>query len=147
MWIVELGSIHHVCRDWETCVEFRQVSSKPRWIYIGNNVKLEVKGIDTCKVDLSGDCYLILHHVLYTPEIRRNLLYVSVLLNSGFDSLFSRNGVRITLDNVLYGFGICYDCFIILDCNLSTYEYYVDSCVMTCYSSNMLLMFLHSMQH
>ncbi|XP_019261101.1 PREDICTED: uncharacterized protein LOC109239051 [Nicotiana attenuata] len=48
----------------------------------------------------------------------------------------SRNGVRISLDNVLYGFGLRYDRFIILDCNLSTYDYYVDRCVMAYYSSN-----------
>ena len=48
----------------------------------------------------------------------------------------SRNGVRIDLDNILYGFGLHYDCFIILDCNPSTYDYYIDCCVMTCYSSN-----------
>ena len=78
----------------------------------------------------------MLHDVIYTPESQRNLVYVYFLLEVGFDLFFSRNGVRITLDNFLYGFGICYDCFIILDCNLSTYEYYVDSCVMTCYSSN-----------
>jgi len=49
---------------------------------------------------------------------------------------FSRNGVRITLANILDGFGLCYDHFIILDCNPSTYDYYVDRCMMTCYSSN-----------
>lgn len=53
-----------------------------------------------------------------------------------FDLFFSCNSVRITLDNVLYDFGFRYDYFIVLDCNSSTHDYYVDRCVMTYYSSN-----------
>ncbi|KAH0671590.1 hypothetical protein KY289_026083 [Solanum tuberosum] len=48
------GSTDHVSRDRETFVEFHRVSSKSKWIYVGNNAKLEVKGICTCKVDLCG---------------------------------------------------------------------------------------------
>ena len=62
---------------------------------------------------------------------------MSALLNVGFDLFFSPNGVSITLDNIFfYGFGLRYDRFIVLDCNPSTYDYYVDRCVMACYSSN-----------
>ena len=69
-------------------VEFRRVSSKSRWMYVGNNARLEVKGIDTCKVDFCGGHSLMLHDFLYTPEIRRNLVS------------FSCNNFRIALDNV-----------------------------------------------
>ena len=61
---------------------------------------------------------------------------MSILVDLGSCLFFSRNGVRITLDNFLYGFGLRYDRFIVLDCNPSTYDYYVNCCVMTCYSSN-----------
>ena len=63
-------------------------------------------------------------------------MYVSVLLEVDFDLIFTRNGVRTTLDNVLHYFGLRYDRFIILDCNPSTYDYYVDRCIMTYYSSD-----------
>ena len=49
---------------------------------------------------------------------------------------FSHNGNRITLSNVLYGFGHRYYHFNILYCNHATYKYYVDCCVMSCYSSD-----------
>jgi len=136
MWILDSGSTDHVSRDREAFVEFRRVSPGSRWIYVGNNARLEVKGIGTCKVDLRGGRSLMLHDVLYAPEIRRNLVSVFVLLEVGFDLFCSRNGIRITLDNVFYGFGLLYDRFIVLDCNPSTYDYYVDRCVMACYSSN-----------
>ena len=61
---------------------------------------------------------------------------MSFLLDVDFHLFFSRNYVRITLDNVFYDFGHRYDRFIVLDCNPSTYDYYVDRCVMSCYSSN-----------
>ena len=54
MWIVGSGATDHVSRDREVFVEFRRVSPGSRWIYVGNNARLEVKGIGTCKVDLRG---------------------------------------------------------------------------------------------
>ena len=67
MWIADSGSTDHVSRDRKVFVEFHRVSSKSRWIYVGNNTKLELKGIDTLKLNLCGGCSLMLHDVLYTP--------------------------------------------------------------------------------
>lgn len=105
-------------------------------IYVGNNAKLEIKGIGTCRMDMRGGRSLMLHDVLYVPKIRRNLVSVSVLLDLDFNLNFSCSDLRITQDNVFYGYGHRYDGFIVLDCNPSTYNYYVDCCVMACYSSN-----------
>lgn len=107
-------------------------------IYVGNNVRLDVIGIGTCKVDLCGGRSLMLHDVLYNLEIRRNLFSasVSVLLDVGCDLYFCCYSVRITLDNVLHCFVLRYDCFIVLDCNASAYDYYVGCCVISYYSSN-----------
>ncbi|KAH0651764.1 hypothetical protein KY284_031676 [Solanum tuberosum] len=69
LWILDSGSTDHVSRDREAFVEFHRVSSKSRWIYVGNIVKLEVKGIGTCKVDLCGGRSLMFHDVLYAAEI------------------------------------------------------------------------------
>ena len=69
MWIVDSGSTDHESQDREMFVEFHQVSSKSRWFYVGNNSRLEVKGIGTCKVDLRSGRSLMLHRVLYAIEI------------------------------------------------------------------------------
>ncbi|KAH0707780.1 hypothetical protein KY290_011743 [Solanum tuberosum] len=79
------GSIDHMSQDQEAFVELCRVSSKSRWIYVENNVKLEVKGKGSCKVDLCGGRSLMLHDVLYAPEIRQNLVFVSVLLDDEID--------------------------------------------------------------
>ena len=55
---------------------------------MGNGASVEVFGIGTYKLDLRGGRTLLLHDVLYALEIRRNLLYLLVLLRLGFRFVF-----------------------------------------------------------
>ena len=55
---------------------------------MGNRASVEVLGIGTYKLDLRGGRTLLLHDVLYAPEIRRNLLSLLVLLRLGFRFFF-----------------------------------------------------------
>ena len=91
-------------------------------MYLGNNSKAEVKGIGTCKLVMRGGRILLLHDVLYAPEIRRNLISVNVLLSLGYVLIFKDNGLDIFLNSVLVGTGYMLDGFIVLNTN-------VDSCV------------------
>lgn len=78
----------------------------------------------------------MLHYVLYALEIRL-IVSVSVLLDVGFHLFFSRNCVRITLDNVF---------FMVLDIVMIASLFWIiilqlmaimlTCCVMSCYSSN-----------
>lgn len=79
MWVVDSGSTDHMSQDREVFVEFYRVSPKSRCIYIENNANWNSKGLDTCKVNLHDSCSFMLHDVLYTSEIRRNLISMSVL--------------------------------------------------------------------
>ncbi|XP_070009531.1 uncharacterized protein [Nicotiana sylvestris] len=90
------GDTDHVSRDREAFIEFRRVPPRSKHVYVGNNAKLEVKGIGTFRMDMRGGRSLMLHDVLYVPEIRRNLVSVSVLLDLDFNLNFSRSGLRIT---------------------------------------------------
>nr|XP_009786940.1 PREDICTED: uncharacterized protein LOC104234977 [Nicotiana sylvestris] len=69
VWNVDSGSTDHVSRDREVFVEFRRVSPGSKHVYVGNNAKLEVKGICTCIMDMRGGRSLMLHDVMYVPEI------------------------------------------------------------------------------
>ena len=55
---------------------------------MGNNFRVEAKGIGTCKLTLRGIRILLLLDVLYALEIRRNLVYVPVLLELGYNLNF-----------------------------------------------------------
>ena len=65
LWTVDSAAIDHIARDREAYVEFWQISSNIRWIYLGNNSKVEVKGIGMCKLELHKGRTLFLHDVLY----------------------------------------------------------------------------------
>ncbi|RVW77963.1 hypothetical protein CK203_048286 [Vitis vinifera] len=55
----------HIARDQGAYIEFRRISSGTRWIYVGNNSKVEVKGIRTCEIDRDLHFYEIMD-----PDIR-----------------------------------------------------------------------------
>lgn len=50
-------------------MEYYRILSQSRWIYVGNNIKDEVKGIGTCKLVMRGICTIFLHDVLYAPTL------------------------------------------------------------------------------
>ena len=70
LWTVDSVAIGHIARDRGAYVDFRRIPSGSRWIYVGNNSRVEVKGIGTCKLDLSTSRTLFLHDVLHAPKIR-----------------------------------------------------------------------------
>ena len=67
---------------------------------------MDVLGISTYKLVMRKDCTLFLYDVLYAPEVRRNLVYVVVILQLGFKIVFEKDCVNVLLDNVCYGFGV-----------------------------------------
>ena len=69
-------------------MEYRQILVGSRNMKLGNETSVEVLGIGTYKLELQGGHTLLLHDVLYTPEIRRNLPYVVTLLRLGFRFVF-----------------------------------------------------------
>ena len=58
---------------------------------------------------------LLLHDVLFAPQIRRNLVSVLVLVNLGFQLNFHELGVDLNLDTTHYGTGYFLDGFIVLN--------------------------------
>jgi hypothetical protein len=68
---------------------------------MGNNAFAAVIGISTCKLDLRGGHTLYLHDLLYTPEVRRNLVFLLALLQLGF--------------NFFYGSGFVLNVFMVLN--------------------------------
>ena len=88
VWTVDSAVIEHVARDRMGFVEYRQILVGARDIKVGNGVSVEVLGIGTYKLELRGGRTLLLHAVLYAPEIQRNLLSEVTLLRLGFPFIF-----------------------------------------------------------
>lgn len=97
---------------------FSSRSFNTRWTYVVNNARVEVKDIGTYKLELHGSQTLILHDVLYALEIRRNLIFVVVLLGLCFNLNFNSGLVRIYYGNMYYGCGHLRNGFMVLDCDI-----------------------------
>ena len=84
LWIVDSGATDHVARDRSAYVEFRRLNPNTRRLYMGNGAFVEVIGIDTYKLMLQSNQAPYLHHVLYAPEIQRNLISIRCLDQLGY---------------------------------------------------------------
>ena len=122
LWTIDSAATDHIARDQGAYIEFRRISFGTRWIYVGNNSKVEVKGIGTCKLKLSKGRTLFLHDVLYALDIRRNLVSMLVLLSLGFNLIFHDSIMELYLGTTYYGYGFILNGFMVLD---------IDNCVLS----------------
>ena len=122
MWTVDLVATEHVARDRVGFVEYHQIPVGNRDIKVGNGASVEVLGIGTYKLELRGGRTLLLHDVLYAPEIRRNLLSVVTLLRLGFRFIFENNYVLLHLGTVYYGHGFISNDFFFLILDIEYYN-------------------------
>ena len=122
-WVkLVLGPTNHIARDQGTYVKIQWISFGTRWIYVGNNFKVEVKGIGMCKLELRRGCTLFLHDVLYAPDIQWNLVSMLVLLVLGFILNFHDSVMELYLGTTYYGSGFVLNGFMVLD---------IDNCLLS----------------
>ena len=105
LWIVDSGATYHIAKDRGAFVEYRRIPEGSKWIYVGNNTRVAVKGIGTCKLVLEGGHTLLLHDVLFAPDIRRNIISVVVMLGLGYEWHFHDNLCDLVCNNSYIGSG------------------------------------------
>ena len=115
LWTVDSGATDHVAKDRDLFVDFRRIPQGSKWLYVGNNSRVPVKGIGTCKLDMRDGRTLLLHDVLFAPDIRRNLVSVVVLLRFGFTLNMCSTNIKLYLDDVCYSYEYVSNGFTILD--------------------------------
>ena len=92
----------------------REISTN-QWIRVGNSSKVEVKGIDTCKLVMQSGQTIFLHDVLFALNIHQNLVFVLVLIKLDFELCFHGQGVDLFLAQQYYSSDYLFDGFIVLD--------------------------------
>ena len=70
-----------------------------------------------CKLKLHKECTIFLHDVLYALNIRRNLVFVLVLLSLGFNLNFHDSVMELYLGTTYFDFKFILDGFMVLDIN------------------------------
>ena len=88
LWTINSRAMDNVAKDRSAIVEFRQIPQGTKWIYVGVNSQVEVKGIGTCKLVMKSGQTLSLHDMLFAPDIRKNLVSILVLIKLDFELLF-----------------------------------------------------------
>ena len=46
LWIIDSGATGHIAKDRSSFVDYRLIPQGSKWIYVGNNTCVEVKGLD-----------------------------------------------------------------------------------------------------
>ncbi|OMO92476.1 hypothetical protein CCACVL1_06836 [Corchorus capsularis] len=127
MWTVDSGATDHLARTRVGFVEFRRIPAGSRSMKMGNDSSVNVLGIGTYKLEMRGGRTLLLHDVLYAPEIRRNLFSVITMLGLGFRFAFEGNKVDIFLGTTYYGCSFVQNGLMVLDLDYSSYNKVDDS--------------------
>lgn len=114
-WILDTGPTQHIAMNRSGFVEYRRVPAGSRGIFVANGDTVQVIGIGTYKLDLRGGRTLLLHDVLYAPDVRRNLLSGTALLKINYRFILEDLGVKIYYGKTYYGSGYLSDDFIVMD--------------------------------
>ena len=87
-YTVDSVETDHIVRDRNAYVDFPQIPKGSRSIYMGNNTSADMLGIGNWKLIMRKGHTLYLHDVFYALEVRRNLVFVVVLVKLGFKIVF-----------------------------------------------------------
>ena len=71
----------YIVRDCDLLLQFCKIYQETKFVYVGNNVRLEVEGIGTCKVPINSGKNLVPIDCLHVPMICRNLVSITCLLH------------------------------------------------------------------
>ena len=124
LWIVDSGATDHITKDRGAFEEYRRIPEGSKWIYVGNNSRVAVKGIGTCRLVLDGGKTLLLHDVLFAPDIRRNIISVVVLMGLGYSWYFHDNVCDLVCNKSYIGSGQVSNGFIVIStmCALNSFN-------------------------
>ena len=98
-WWIDLAATKHITRDREFFVDFKKKAVGEYKVYMGNNTYSDVLGEGKCKISVKGSI-VVLHNVLYVPNIQKNLIFVPILDGKGYDIKFKSRKVYINKGNI-----------------------------------------------
>ena len=103
-WVVDSGATKHICANKDMYTSFEEGEDR---IYLAaHSQTAKVLGKGKVVLKLTSGKTLALNDVLYVPEIRANLISVSLLGKAGVKVSFESD-IVMTKNNVLIGKGYC----------------------------------------
>ncbi|KZV24436.1 hypothetical protein F511_24231 [Dorcoceras hygrometricum] len=109
-WWIDTGATRHVCSDKEMFATLQE-SENGEKLYMGNSATSEIKGQGKVVLKMTSGKELTLNNVLYVPDIRKNLMFGSLLNKHGFRIVFESDKVVVSKNGMYVGRGyVCDAC-------------------------------------
>jgi hypothetical protein len=108
-WWVDSGATVHVCNSLQEFRTVRKVARGEQNLRVADGAEIEVRAVGGLTLRLPSGCNLILNNVLVAPSIKRNLISVRVLAETGYDCHFTKRTCYIKFDNKVVGLAFVRD--------------------------------------
>lgn len=106
-WWLDSGANVHVCFDRQFFKTYQESSGG--CVTLGNNSTARVHGIGDVELNMTSGKTLVLRDVRHVPEVRRNLVSGSSLVQQGYKVVLESSRVVITMNDVFIGKGYVTD--------------------------------------
>ena len=103
-WWVDTRATHHVCSDKKMFSSYHSIDNEEQ-LFMGNSSSSKVKGQGKEVLKMTSGKELTLNDVLHVPEIRKNLVYGSLLSKKGFKLVFVSDNFILTKNGMYVGKG------------------------------------------
>ncbi|CAJ2668093.1 unnamed protein product [Trifolium pratense] len=93
-WVMDSGCSYHICprKEYFETLELKEGGV----VRLGNNKACKVQGIGTIRLKMYDDRDFLLKNVRYIPELKRNLISISMFDNLGYCTRIERGVMRIS---------------------------------------------------
>ncbi|CAJ2678716.1 unnamed protein product [Trifolium pratense] len=93
-WVMDSGCSYHICprKEYFETLELKEGGV----VRLGNNKACKVQGMGTIRLKMYDDRDFLLKNVRYIPELKRNLISISMFDNLGYCTRIERGVMRIS---------------------------------------------------
>ena len=132
-WVVNSGATRHICANIDAFTSYTSIRDDKKVVYLGDSHTTQVLGKGKIMLKLTSGKTLALSDVLHVPNIRANLVSITLFGNVGVKVSFEYDRIVMTKNNIFVGKGFCnqglfvLSIFEVINGNASSFAYLVDS--------------------
>ena len=126
-WWLDSGSPIHIANSLQGFITKRQPSEGEIKLHVGNGVNVDVLFIGTVVFHFRSGFRIILENTAFVPSMRRCLVLLSKLDESGYHFHFGNKKVEVSLNSSIVGECLFRDSLYQLDLNSDTIAFHVDN--------------------
>jgi hypothetical protein len=113
-WVLDTGATRHICTNRNLFLEYEEVNDGEN-VFLGVARTAKVAGKGKVILKLTSGKTLALNTVLHVPNMRRNLVFGSLLNKAGLKLVFDSNKLILSHNGDFVGKGFCHRGLFVLD--------------------------------